>query len=587
MAVEQGMTGYPSIDKPWLKYYTTEDLEIKVPAGNIYQTIYDRNKNYPDDVAIMFFGNKIRYKTLFSNVEICTKALCQIGIQPGDCVNLCTVGVPEAIYIVLACSRIGAIANFINPLFTKEQMVDRINETEAKWVFVLDAMFSYIEESLSETCIQNVVIIPVTNSFPPFLSKLLYLKSEAKKIVRNSCSNLRFLKWKDFQNFSYSFSGSLDVPYKPDTPAIMVYSSGSTGASKGIMLTNDGINAFISAYDTTGYSDMAYKRGLTFLQMIPIWFSTGIVFSILMPLAKGFTVIPEPKFSKETFMQDLIKYKPEMTLTATSLWLYVVNSGKEIDLSNMLYPVTGGEKILPQDEIRINEYLKKNGCKKRFYKGYGMCELGSEISGTTDVKNYSDKPGGCGYPMLGVTVSAFSVTTGEELPYGERGELRVLSPARMKGYYKNPEATTEFFKTDENGSLWGCTGDIGYVDEDGEVFVLGRAKDHYHRENGEIVYLFDIEEEILKDSDVEQCKVIYFKNQNKTETVAHIVLKNNMGEMEVLTRIHRQLTNTLPKYMVPNYYKVRKAMPVHNNGKLDNQSLREDREDLISADQLK
>ncbi len=332
---------------------------------------------------------------------------------------------------------------------------------------------------------------------------------------------------------------------------------------------------------------MHIERGDTFLQMIPVWFSTGIVISVLMPLAKGSIVIPEPKFSKETFLKDLIKYEPAVTLTATSLWIYVVNSGTNIDMSNMKYPTTGGEKILPLDELRINEYLTRNGCKKRLYKGYGMCELGSEISGDNDAPNYSGKPGGCGYPFLGATVSAFDIHTGKELPYGQHGELRVLSPARMKGYYKNPQATAEFFKTDENGNVWGCTGDIGYVDEDGEVFVLGRATDHYQRENGEIVFLFDIEEEIFKEESVNQCKVVNVKTSSGNELVAHIVFRQTNENADLsLSRIHKHLKETLPGYMVPTYYKVRSSMPVHNNGKRDVAALREDRENLLPADTI-
>lgn len=568
------LTGYPSVDKPWLKYYTQEDLAIQVPKSTIYQNIYDRNKDFPEDVAILYYGNKIRYKALFSEVEICAKALRQIGIQPGDCVTLCTAGVPEAIYLVLACSRIGAIANFINPLFTKEQMIDRINDTEAKWIFVLDAMYSYIATVLPETCIENVVILPATNSIPPLLSKIMYLKSEARKIVKHGNGKQRFLRWKDFCALNRGFDGSPDVPYQPDTPTVMVYSSGSTGASKGILLTNDGINATIANYDM---SYMPQERERSFLQMIPVWFSTGIVYSVLMPLAKGFTVIPEPKFSKETFLRDLKKYRPTKTITATSLWNHVSNSGEDIDLSEMEFPITGGERIRPKDEERINDYLRKNGCKKKFYKGYGMCELGSVISGTTDMSAYHDKQGGCGYPFLGITVSAFDITTGKELPYGQHGELRVLSPAHMKGYYKNPEATSEFFKSDKHGNVWGCTGDIGYVDEDGEVFVLGRATDSYRRESGEIVFLFDIEGEILKNEAISQCKVVDIEDNGNKKLVAHLVFREGVkNEESVIASIWSELRESLPSYMVPEYYKIRSSMPVHTNGKRDVGALKRD-----------
>lgn len=574
------LTGYPSIDKPWLKYYTAEDLAIQVPKCTIYQNIYERNKDFPDDVAILYYGNRIRYKTLFSKVEICAKALRQIGIHSGDCVTLCTAGVPEAICLVLACSRIGAIANFINPLFTKEQMIDRINETEAKWIFVLDAMYSYIEAALPETCIENVVVIPATNSIPPVLSKIMYLKSEARKIVKHGNGKQRFLRWKDFCALSLCFTGSPEVPYQPDTPTVMVYSSGSTGASKGILLTNDGINATVANYSV---SSMHFERGDTFLQMIPVWFSTGIVYSVLMPLAKGFTVIPEPKFSKETFLADLKKYRPNITLTATSLWIYVVNSGEDVDLSQMKYPITGGEKILPQDDLKINEFFKRNGCKKKFYKGYGMCELGSEITGTTDAENYVDKQGGCGYPILSVIVSAFDLATGKELPYGQHGEIRVLSPARMKGYYKNPEATAAFFKEDEQGNVWGCTGDIGYVDKDGEIFILGRATDCATLDSGKKVYLFDIENVILQEEVLSGCKVVAVEENGHIVLAAHMTVRNEVSfdEHKLANKIYENCKEHLPINEVPTRYKFRTAFPVHTNGKRDNNALKQETDGFI------
>lgn len=578
------LTGYPSIDKPWLKYYTEKDLDIRVPQCTVYQNIYDSNKSHAKDTAIRYFGNNIHYKTLFSKVDACAKALRQIGIKKGDFITLCTAGVPEAMYLVLACSQIGAVANFINPLFTRRQMIDRINETETKWAFVLDAMYCYIRDALPDTCIQNVVIIPVTDSMPKLLSKIAYSSSDAKKIMQQKNSKQRVMLWSSFLKSGAAFTGEIEVPYKFGMPAVMVYSSGSTGASKGILLTNDGINATIANY---GVQSMNFSRGDTFLQMIPVWFSTGIIYSILMPLAKGFTVIPELKFSKESFLKDLKKYRPSITLTATSLWIYVVNSGKKVDLSNMKYPITGGEKILPQDDEQINNYFRRNGCKKKLYKGYGMCELGSEISGTTDAVNYRDKQGGSGYPILNVIVSAFDINTDKELPYGKHGELRVISPARMKEYYKNPKATSEFFKIDEQGNTWGCTGDIGYVDRDGEVFVLGRATDHYRRENGDIVYLFDIEEVILKEEAVNQCKVVDIKTSSGKRLVAHIVFRDYITDKRmILARIHKNVLNSLPDYMQPDFYKIRESMPVHSNGKRDIETLKNDMENLISQAEL-
>ncbi len=183
--------------------------------------------------------------------------------------------------------------------------------------------------------------------------------------------------------------------------------------------------------------------------------------------------------------------------------------------------------------------------------------------------------------MLNVLVSAFDIDTDEELKYGEHGELRVCSPARMKGYYKNLEATAEFFKTDEQGRVWGCTGDIGYVDEDGEVFVLGRAADHFRRDNGEIIYLFDIEEKIFEMPEINQCKVVNTKIEEKECLVAHIVLREETNDIDgFATLLYEHLKENLPNHMIPTHYKIRKSMPVHSNGKRDVEALRDDIKEL-------
>lgn len=575
------LTGYPSIDKPWLKYFSDDVLNIRPQECTIYRNIYDNNKNHISNSAIRYFGKNISYGELFQNIDLCAMSLKLIGIKEGDCVTLCSAGVPEAIYLVLACSKIGAIANFINPMFSLEQMVDRINDTGAEWIFILDEMYSYIEQALPKTCIKNVVIILVYHSMPGTIKTIARLKGKTGKILKKDAV-YRLMHWSDFERIGSHYEGEIEVPYKKDTPVIMVYSSGSTGASKGILLTNDGINAIIATYFQPCFN---FKRSDTFLQMIPVWFSTGIVLSVIMPLRMGVAVIPEPLFSKESFVKDLIRYKPTLTLTATSLWLYAITA-KEMqnaDISQMKFPATGGEKILPQDEKRLNEFLKAHGCKRRLYKGYGMCELGSEVIGTTDAVGYSDKLGGTGYPMLHNIVSAFDMETNRELKYGEHGEIRVISPARMKGYYKNKDATDEFFFTDSQGRTWGCTGDIGYVDEDGEVFILGRATDCATLDNGKKVYLFDIENVILQEDALSGCKVVAVQENNKTVLTAHMTLRDGVNvERETLAHnIFEICKEHLSPDEIPVKYKFRDSFPVHSNGKRDNNALKLEQDGFI------
>lgn len=378
------------------------------------------------------------------------------------------------------------------------------------------------------------------------------------------------VSWQSFVDKKVKVEPTTVADYVPNHDAIMVYSSGSTGASKGIVLTNDGINATIQNYDY-GYD---YLRGDIFLQMVPVWFSTGIVLSTIMPLQKGVTVILEPRFNVEAFISILRKYHVALTLVPTSIWVSFItyHLAHKLDLSAMKYPITGGEQILSDTEDEINAFLKARGCQYPLLKGYGMCELGSTLTTTSRLHS---KKNSVGYPILGkAIVSAFDIETNSELKYGERGEIRAITPAHMKGYFNNEEATSEFFKEDSKGQIWACTGDIGYVDEEGYLFILGRSTDSYKSDSGRVIYLFDAEQVILKDKNISLCKVIDTTYKSKKVSAAHIILKSDENINEVIKRLYLNCTESLPADEVPQLWKIRKTMPVHKSGKRDVEALK-------------
>ncbi|MBS6196027.1 MAG: acyl--CoA ligase [Clostridiales bacterium] len=575
MILKTDETRLPSIEKPWLKYYAQEAPKISEVNLTVFQNILKQNEKHLSDTAIKYFGCRITYKKMFEQVEKCAKALKQAGVEKGTCINICAAGTPEIIELVLAANKLGAVANFINPLFETGQKIDRINETEGELLFVLDRMYPYIKEAVDKICSKKIIIIPAVNSLPIMVQWILEVKTKSEKDFKQAMHRSRFIKWNEFLKKGNRYSGSTEVCYQKNMPAIMVYSSGSTGASKGIVLTNDGINATIAHYLRP---DFPHRRGETFLQMIPFWFSTGLVLSVLMPLCAGITVIPEPVFSKESFVEDIAKYKPNMTLTATSLWSYAIQSEKleKVDLSGMHYPITGGEQILPETEESINRFLADHGCTSALIKGYGMCELGSTVTSTSRVHS---KKGSVGYPISNVIVSAFIMETNQEVPYGVRGELRVNSPSHMKEYYRNPNATMDFFHEDEKGILWGCTGDIGYVDEEGDVFVLGRAADSYITAEGIRVYAFDAENVILEDKAVSMCKVVETTVEGHKVPVMHLILKEDAEETEkVIQRIRVKCQSRLASYAIPKYYKLHDGFPVHTNGKRDVEALKREKD---------
>lgn len=288
------------------------------------------------DIALIYFNNKISYRTLFREVDRCAYSLKCMGIQSGDIISLCTAGTPESIYLLLAVNKLGAVCNFVNPFFTEEQLLSRINETHSKVLFVLDSFYKQIQPVINKLNIGKIIIIPALNSASILIRNLNKLKNNTH--IKYSD---KLVRWQSFVDKKVKVEPTTVADYVPNYDAIMVYSSGSTGASKGIVLTNDGINATIQNYDY-GYD---YLRGDIFLQMVPVWFSTGIVLSTIMPLQKGVTVILEPRFNVEAFISILRKYHVALTLVPTSIWVSFItyHLAHKLDLSAMKYPITGGE----------------------------------------------------------------------------------------------------------------------------------------------------------------------------------------------------------------------------------------------------
>ena len=571
---EKTLVGYPSIDKPWLKYYSDEALSIPPVECTVYENIYRNNSAHLSDVALEYFGRKITYKKVFEQVEKTKRAFEAYGVKKGDRVIMFTSSTPELVYSVLALSRIGAVANMINPVFEPEQIKNRVNETNAEIMLVLDQLFVKIQPLLKDLCIKKTVVISVCAEMPGIKRSVAAFKMKVNVSYDNNTIN-----WNRFIEEGKKSPEVPDVDYEKDIPLVMVYSSGTTGASKGIVLTNNGINSTISHYLNP---DFPYNRGDSFLQLIPVWFSTGIVLSMLMPLCLGIRIIMGPVFSKENFARDLKKYRPQMTLAPISLWLYVIRNKEfeNVDLSNLIYPFTGGELVLPRVENMVNSFLEKRNCKSVLMKGYGMCELGSTVATDSLLKH---KTGPTGYPMKGVTVSAFDLETNKELKYGERGEIRVDSPAHMKEYYKNPEATNKFFYKDAKGTVWGCTGDMGYVDEDGFVFILGRITDTMVVKNGKKIYCFDVENEIYKNENVAQCEVVSVSVGGHDIPVAHIVLEEHCASSveKIIENIHDFCLKNLNEDSVPCGYKIWDAFPVKSSGKRDMETIKQEREGFV------
>lgn len=561
-------TGYPSIDRPWLKYYDEGVLSAQIQEGSVWDIVRESNKPYPNDVALLYFGRKTTYRSLFSSVDEAARAFAAFDVRAGENVALCMPAMPEAIFSIMALNSLGANAVLLNPTFEPSQMHAVLTKANARLLVVASEVFEAVESALEGTCISTVVECSAMNSL-----------GIVARVVKGKRKHPGSLSWNAFLRRGRGVS--LDAASKPisvsEAPAITVFSSGTTGASKGIVLSNRSVNAMILQYEIAGFN---MERQDRYFAQVPIWFSTGIVVTMLVPLALGITVILEPLYDFEVFRSHIRKFKPDFLITATGLLEFLVADEEAEDAyGGFKYLAIGGEYLASPTERRFNEWLAGNGSAEGIHKGYGMCECGGAVTSTNSSVN---APGSSGIPLPHVVVGAFDTETGNELPYGERGELRVLTPCRMRGYLNNQEATDAYFHIDETGQSWACTGDMGYVSEDGNVYVDGRISDSYQNASGETVYLFDIERAVLNISDVRQCKTIVSNIDGNDVHVCHVAFTPGTDEEYALREMSRRCAELLPDNHFPRYIRLyEESLPVSLSGKLDTVRMKNNSSSLI------
>ena len=569
-------SGYPTIDKPWYVNYNKNELEKEIQKRTVFQEVYDNNIKFQKDLALEFFGSKINYSTFFKNIEMTAKAFKEYGIKKGDFVTICAAGIPETVYSFYALSKIGAVANMIAPHFEKKDLIARISDCESDTLIIMDEFYPELKEAIKGSRIKNIIILPTLNS------SMLRFITKTYKI--DSFSNE--LYWNQFIKDGRKQKETETISYEKDLPLTMVYSSGTTGASKGILLSNDSFQNSIQSYPASGVD---ISRGQKFYQIIPPWYSTGLSTSIHLPLSYGTSVFMDPRFERDIFVKNIIKAKPNYCVAPTSMYEGFLDEklvGNK-NLSFFNYPFEGGEPLSNEVASKIEKVFKEHGSNAQLRVAYGQCECGAAI--TTQTQKAENTRGSVGIPLPGVTIGIFDEQF-NELKYYERGQILANTPCSMIGYYKNEEATKEYFHIDKNGIKWNCTGDIGYIDEKGNLFVQGRASDYSIIDN-EKIYNFDIENILMELDEIKMCDVLEFDNNGTKELAAHIIFTDKVQKameenpeyleeklFEIKQYIYERTNN---EKMVPHRFKIRKSFPYAKSGKRDVSKIKEEKDGFI------
>lgn len=567
-------TSYPSIDKPWLKYYSEEDKKLIIPKCSIYEHMMNASKAYSTSVCMEYMNIKIKYQKLYKMIDIVASALVNKGIKKGEIVSVCLPNIPEVAYVFYAINKIGAVANMLDPRSSEKQLEDALVNSESKLLITIDIAIAKFNKIKSSTSLDMVVTVSALNSLPKLIQRIA--KSKDKSLAVDIDYGTDCIDWSKFLKL-YSKNGNIPcAKYDKDAPAVIAYTGGTTGQSKGAVMTNRNLNSIIAMNEKMHFN---VKPGDRNLVIAPPWTYYGLNNSLNADMCMGIVSIMIPKFGADELGGLVYKKKPNQIITVPST---LVGLMREPLLENeslvfMKEIIVGADKLDETLEKEFNTFLKEHGCNIKLSKGYGMTEVTAAASYS---KANSNDIGSSGIPYVGNIITAFTENeSGDyiECKCGERGELAISGPSLMQGYFGVDEGETKnVLKKHSDGSLWVHTGDIGHIDSDGKVHVDGRIKRMFVK-NGYKVFASEVEATILKHSLVENCAVISVPDSNSGLVAkAYIVLKKaNVDKKVIHKEIIEQCTNDLFDYEIPDMIEFIDLMPLTGIGKIDYRKLEE------------
>ncbi len=558
----------PSVIKPWLKYYDKDAIAEELPKRTLFDYLFQNNKNHLNDIALKYFDNDISFGELFDNIRKTARAYLALGVKKGDIVTICSITTPEIVYSFYAMDLIGAVPNMIDPRTSVEGIREYIEEVGSKYICVLDVAYPKIRDAVIGTDVKKVVVASAADSLRPLQRAVYRLTNRDTNKYSQNC-----IKWEQFVEGGTGIKLK-PVPYSPGHCAAIVHTGGTTGSPKGVMLSDDAFNSLAFMY---GKAKIDFKRQQKFLNVMPPFIAYGFSCGIHMPLSLGVTSIIIPDLDPKKLASLILKYKPAH-MSGVPLHYQVLTNDKRMkraDLSCLVNSGSGGDSINIGTEEEVNRFLMSHGSKYALAKGYGMTEL---CSSTCTCMGELNKPGSVGIPLIKNTISAFEPGTDKELDIGVKGEICITGPTMMLGYYGKPEETDNVLRRHSDGKVWVHTGDFGYIDEDGFVFIDTRIKRMIIRHDGFKIFPSHIENIISTHPAVETCSVVATPNKEQLRgylPYVHIVLKKNTqkSQKQIKSEIITLCREKLPEYMQPAGYKFCESLSYTPVGKVDYRKL--------------
>jgi len=563
---------------PWKDHLGELPFHLDYYDGTMYEGVKRIAEKYPNYIAFDFMGVSTTYRKMLQEIQRCAKAFKTLGVREGDHVTIALPNCPQAIYSFYALNCIGAIANMVHPLSAEKELEFYINESNSVTVVTLDQFYNKIEAIRENTKLVNVVIASVKDELSKPL-KAGYMLTEGRKIKKIP-KDAPIVRWNEFMNIGKSCFWNYEVHKDCNETAVILYSGGTTGTTKGIELTNLNFNAL--GEQIVGVNPM-FRPGDKMLAAMPVFHGFGLGVCIHSMLFNGGRCILVPRFTPKSYAKLMVNKKCNFVAGVPTLYeaLLRLDSMEKADLSALKGVFSGGDSLSIELKKKLDAFLYEHNAKIQVREGYGTTETVTACCLTPPAMN---KEGSIGVPFPDTYIKIVKPGTDEELPYGEEGEILLAGPTAMKQYMNHPDETANTLRHHSDGLTWVYTGDLGTMDEEGFTYFKGRAK-RMIVSSGYNIYPAQMENILDANKMVSMSCVIGVPDPYKIQKVkAFVVLKPEYAKNEdTWLKLMAYCKKYVAKYAMPYDLEFRDDLPKTLVGKVAYRILEEEEIAKINA----
>lgn len=564
----------------YLRDISEKDI-LSATDMNLYDFVKSGTGYDDDDTVFSYFGKSISFGDFRAEFDRLVRVLASDKeLHKGDRIIISLLTMPESIALLYACNYVGLVPVMADIRLSPKEMKKIITDTGASLAFVTDVNAAKLSIVCEAECLRKIYVVSVVECFgyPPKFFKKFSSFFTGNRYMFEALGCKKIKGWKDFTG--------KQIPKLPEgfTPSdgnseIIFATSGTTGEKKYVRHAAKTLNR--NVYFNEYFFDFASPEYSSVVTFMPIFVCLGFAGSVHLPLFYGMKLHIHMTYDLRKIPEIIMQVGPNIFIGSIGYWERVISSkyAQNGDMSFLRFALVSGEKCERERLLEINDFLEKRGSKTKLLPAYGMTEL-TVIS---MVRPGEYNPDSVGKPFPGVNVSIVEPGTEKILTPNETGEICVDSPCMTLGYFGNEEGTKALIKKHSDGKEWVHTGDLGYLDKEGYLYIVDRLKNMHVSVSGTKVFLSTIDSAVMKCEGVESCAAVSVKHDDRRDIkgiILYVKAKDGRNTGKLRKTVNNICLTEIPTYLIPDRVVFLNEMPMTASGKVDKHELEKMAEDI-------